>query len=540
VSAVLRRAGPERLAAGTLTGILALALLFAGPGPADAPAHLYRAMLVRQDVVIWDNFWFGGQYPLASYSPLYYLPAAVVGNLPLVLAATVASTILFSSIARREWGDAAIWPGRAFAVLAAAPMFTGLYAYSVGFALVLAALAAAQRGRRGLAVLLSAATLGVSPLAFGFLVLLLTAFAVGRRVPSRRLLSIALPLGGLVLAQIGLMSVFHSGGQYPFHAVNLVGVLGVCVSGALLARHVPGGRPIVALYVLWAAGSVLLFAVPTPLGDNWTRLSAFVFPISLLAAVLSHWRPRWLALVAVGGALAYNVAPYALLVPLRLDTRAQTTSFWAPALRFLAKHETPDNRIEVVPTTTHWEAYLFPRSGYAIARGWYEQLDMTTNEVLYDTPLTAEAYRSWLRRRGVRYVVLPHTTLDAVAMPEGRLVGSGAAGLQVAFRSATVTIYELERATPILTGPSRAFVRSFGHTKISGWVASPGRYLLRVRYVPYYRVRPAGCIRETTAGDEAWLVLPKAGRFVVDVPQSPSSLWRRVLYGAAQCSATAP
>jgi hypothetical protein len=538
VSAVLRRAGPERLAAGTLTGILALALLLAGPGPADAPAHLYRAMLVRQDAVVWDNFWFGGQYPLASYSPLYYLPAAVVGNLPLVLVATIASTLLFTSIARREWGDAAIWPGRAFAVLAAAPMFTGLYAYSVGFALFLAALAAAQRGRRALTVLLSAATLGVSPLAFGFLVLLLTAFAVGRRMPSRRVLSLALPLGGLVLAQIGLMMIFRSGGLYPFHAVNLAAVLGVCASGAMLARRVPGGRPLVALYALWATGSVLLFAVPTPLGDNWTRLSAFVFPISLLTAVLSHWQPRWLALVAVGGALAYNVAPYALLVPLRLDTRAQSTSFWAPALRFLAVHETPDNRIEVVPTTTHWESYLFPRSGYAIARGWYEQLDIATNEVLYDTPLSPEAYRSWLRRRGVRYVVLPHTTLDSVAVSEGRLVRSGAAGLTVAFRSSTVTIYELGRATPILTGPSRAFVRSFGHTKISGWVESPGRYLLRVRYVPYYRVRPAGCIRRTSADDQAWLVLPKAGRFVVDVPQSPFSIWRGVFDGAAPCGAS--
>lgn len=531
----LRRPRAETLASATLTGLIALALLLAGPGPADAPAHLYRAMLVRHDAFLWDNFWFGGQYPLVSYSLLYYLPAAVVGNVPLVLGATVASTILFAVIARREWGDAATWPARAFAVLAAAPMFTGLYAYSVGFAIALGALAAMQRGRRVLAVLLGAATLSVSPLAFGFLVLLLTAFALGRRTPLRTIVAIGLPLVVFALIQLGLMSVFRSGGLYPFHAINLAGLLIVCASGALFARGVPGGRPIVALYGLWAAGSLLLFVVPTPFGDNWTRLSAFVFPVSLLTAILSRWQPRWLAALAVSAALAYNVVPYALLVPLRLDTRAQKASFWAPALMFLQQNATPDNRIEVVPTATHWESYLFPRNGYAIARGWYQQLDMTENAALYGKELTPAAYRTWLRRRGVRYVVLARTRLDSVAAPEGRLLRSGAARLAVVMSAPTVVIYELRPATPILTGPALARIRTFEHTKIVGWVRSPGRYLLRARYVPYYRVRPFGCVRKASSGDQSWLILPRAGRFVVDVPQSPTSIWSRAVHGAAAC-----
>lgn len=132
----------DALVSATLTAVVSSILLIAGPGPADAPAHLYRALLVRDGALVWDNLWFAGQYPLASYSLLYYLPAAVVGNLPLVLGAAIASTLLFSTVARREFGDAALWPSRAFAVLAAAPMFTGLYAYSVGFAFMLAALAA--------------------------------------------------------------------------------------------------------------------------------------------------------------------------------------------------------------------------------------------------------------------------------------------------------------------------------------------------------------------------------------------------------------
>ena len=116
----------ELVLGAALTAAIAGLVLAVGPAPGDAPVHLYRTFLVRDGALVWDNFWYAGTYPLASYSLLYYLPAALVGNLPLVFAAAVASTVLFSSIALREWGRAAVWPARAFGVLAAAPLFTGL------------------------------------------------------------------------------------------------------------------------------------------------------------------------------------------------------------------------------------------------------------------------------------------------------------------------------------------------------------------------------------------------------------------------------
>ena len=524
----------DALVSATVTAVVSSILLAAGPGPADAPAHLYRALLVRDGALVWDNLWFAGQYPLASYSLLYYLPAAVVGNLPLVLGAAIASTLLFSTVARREFGDAALWPSRAFAVLAAAPMFTGLYAYSVGFAFMLAALAALQRGRRGTTVILAAVTLGASPLAFGFLVLVLVSFALSRRVSPRAAAVVGIPVVALAGLQFAVTRVFRSDGMYPFHTVNLVGLLAVCTAGGLLAARTPRGRPIVLLFTLWAAGSVMLFLIPTPFGDNWTRMSAFVFPVALLTASLARWQPRWLSILAVSGALAYNIAPYALLVPLRLDTRAQTETFWAPALTFLRANRSPDYRIEIVPTASHWESYLFPRDGYAIARGWYQQLDMTSNGVLYESGLTAAGYRRWLRGRGVRYVVLPRTRLDTVAAREGQLLSGGASGLDLVLRAPTLDVFELRQPTPILTGPPGARVRALGHTRLIGSVQTPGRYLLRVRYVPYYRVRPAGCIGEAPAG-LSWLVVPQAGRFVVDVPQSLGSLWHGATRDARTC-----
>src|SRR5262249_46136775 len=159
------------------------------------------------------------------------------GNLPLVLAGAVASTVLFSAIAAREWGAAALWPARLFAVFAAAPLFTGLYSYSLGLAALLGTVFAVQRRRPWLALLLAAATLGFSPLAFGFLGLVLFSIFLARR----RLSAPAAILGAGMLAlagfEVSVVRAFPSGGAYPFHLVNLAGVVAVSVLGALLARR---------------------------------------------------------------------------------------------------------------------------------------------------------------------------------------------------------------------------------------------------------------------------------------------------------------
>jgi uncharacterized membrane protein len=66
VSAVTARA--EALRAALLALAAALAIVLLAPPGGDSAAHLYRTMLVRDGVAVWDNLWYGGQYPLASYS----------------------------------------------------------------------------------------------------------------------------------------------------------------------------------------------------------------------------------------------------------------------------------------------------------------------------------------------------------------------------------------------------------------------------------------------------------------------------------------
>jgi hypothetical protein len=532
----------ELVIGAALTAAFAVIVHLVGPAPGDAPAHLYRTFLVRDGALVWDNFWYSGTYPLASYSLLYYLPASLVGNIPLVFFAAVASTVLFASIAQRQWGAAAVWPSRVFGVLAAAPMFTGLYAYSLGFTAMLATLKLLQLRRLWLAVLLAALTVGFSPLAFAFLCLIVGAYAVSRGHITRRHLWFGVGLAAAAGIEVLALVLFPgaSGGVYPFHWIDFVAVLGVSALGVLVARRARGaGRPLVAFFALWGLGSVVIYIVPSPLGDNWTRLSAFIFPIMLLTASLVGFRPRRLVVLALATAFAYNFVPYALLVPSRLGNDTQQASFWRPAIRYLRKHDTqPGFRVEVVPTAEHWEAYWIPKAGFPLARGWYRQLDVVDNPALYANHLDAAGYRHWLRSDAVRYVLLSTTAaLDWEGGPqEARIVRSADSGLRVVFRSPNWTIYELRHATPLLTGPASPVVTSFGHTAIRGQVFAPGRYLMRTHYSPYLRLNGSGCV--SPGPDKmTYLDLTRSQRFALSVPGTPDGLVRELFNGTeATCS----
>ena len=109
----------------------------------------------------------------------------------------------------------------------------------------------------------------------------------------------------------------------------------------------------------------------------------------VLTAALARFRPRVLVAVALVGALAYNITPYLLLIPYRLDGRPATARFWQPAIDYVKTHSAPGFRVEVVPTAAHWESYWIPRAGIALARGFYRQTDIVDNPIFYTGPLEA-------------------------------------------------------------------------------------------------------------------------------------------------------
>jgi hypothetical protein len=523
-SGLLRGERREILLGAALTAVVAAVLLVWGPAPGDAPVHLYRTFLVRDGAFVWDNFWYSGNYPLASYSLLYYLPAAVFGNLPIVVVAAVASTMLFGSISLRQWGDTARWPTRAFGVLAAAPVFTGLFSYSLGFATMLGALRALQAQRTALTILLVALTLGFSPLAFAFLLLFLLAVAFTRRV-TRRSVFLAVAVVAVAGVELAVLAAFPSKGVYPFHPLDFFVLQGVCLCGALLAWRGRAGAPLVAFFAFWGLAGLVAYVVPTPVGGNLDRLSAFVFPIMLLTAGLAGFRPRGLAVLALAGALAYNLTPYLLLVPYRLDSRPASARFWRSPIDFLRMHSGPGFRVEVVPTAAHWESYWLPRAGLPLARGWYRQLDMVDNPILYAKRLRPAAYRRWLRSVAVKYVVVPGTVLDPDgAAREARLVGSRSSGLVLAYRAKNWAIYRLPRATPLLTGPGAAVITSFGHEEIAGRVSAAGTYFLRAHYSGYFKLHGRGCLKPGP-GSMTDVVLRQPGSFRVTIAASPDAVF---------------
>jgi hypothetical protein len=525
----IRGARGEPVLAALLAAAGAAALVLAAPPGTDAPAHLYRTVLVRQGVHVWDNLWFAGQYPLASYSLLYYFPAALVGNERLVFGAVILSAVLFALLVTHEWGEAGRWPARVFALLAIGPLFTGSYAYAVGLTALLATLVAAQRGYTWLAVVLGALTLGFSPLAFVFLCIVLLATALGRRCVTRR--TVILGSGLLVAAavEVAALAVFPSASRYPFRALELAAVLTTCALGAALAWKAPRGQTLVAFFGLWAFVSVVGFLVPSPFGENLTRLRLLAFPLMLLTAAVARFRPRVIAFAALAFALGYNAVPYAADMS-RVDSRTPDRTFWAPALGFLRAHADPNYRIEVVPTVHHWESYWVPRAGFALARGWFRQLDLAENAVLYDDELSPSAYRSWLRGMGIRYVLLANAKLDTQgAAREAVLLRSGRSGLVRVFQTPDWRIYELKPAVPLLTGRAPAKITALDHERVAGWTAGRGGYRLRVNYTRYWRVaRGMVCLGPTADGmTSVWAARP--GPFVLVLKEQPLGLVTRAI-----------
>ncbi len=91
-------------------------------------------------------------------------------------------------------------------------------------------------------------------------------------------------------------------------------------------------------------------------------------------------------------------------------------------------------------------------------RGWYRQSDFPQNELLYDSNLGGKAYRAWLRKMAVRYVLLTDAPADYSSRREAALLRSGKSGLVPVKYLQHMTVYELPDATPLVTGPGGATV----------------------------------------------------------------------------------
>jgi len=470
-------------AAATLAALLA----WLGPPGTDLAAHAYqRTVFLEHGFTLWNNFWYAGRYSFISYSVLYYPLAALLGIRLLAVATIAAAALAFAVVLGREFGPAARWSSRTFAVVWAGIVLSAAFPFALGVAFALVALWAVQARRLWRFALTAALTLAASPLAFLLLTLVLGGIALGRR-PNRHVLTSA----GLAIAVIGtagvlLQRAFPGGGRYPFPVLELLGALAFCAIGLAITWTVERARVLRWIFVVYAAACVAAFIVPSELGGNIARLRFAALPIGVLLLTLRQWRPRSVGVVALGLALSWNLSPLvASYASGRADAAAEP-SYWAPAIGYLKQRLTSSYRVEAVATAGHWEAVYLPRAGIPIARGWFRQDDFPQNRVLYGR-LASDTYVRWLRRLGTRYVVLTSAAPDYSARAEAALLRSGRSGLHAVLRTAQLTIYSVPSPRPLVTGPAPARVLTLSQENIRLALTRPGSYRLAIRYSPYWQ-----------------------------------------------------
>jgi hypothetical protein len=493
----LRRPTPlvrEALLAGFAAASLAALLLWAGPPGNDLAAHVYqRALFLKHGYVLWNNFWYAGRYSFVTYSLLYYPLSALLGIKVLALASIAAAALAFAIVIGREWGPAARWSSRTFAVIWAATVLSAAFPFALGFAFGLLALSSLQSGKRVAFAALAVLALAASPLAFFFLVVVLVGVALAHRPTPQTLLVPAIVVLSGVALELALKRLFPGSGRFPFRVNQLVPGVLFCSLGALMTCAQRRARPLMGLFLAYLVACVVFFVVPLDLGSNVERLRYAAIPLALLAVSVVGWRPIAIALPLLAVAAVWNVQPLIANYRHAAADPAGEVQYWQPAISFLRTHSTAAYRVEIVDTVEHWPAAYFPEAGIPIVRGWYRQNDFPANELLYDEQVGPRAYQEWLRSLGVRYVVLAAAPADYSARAEAALLRSGASGLLPVFRTGTLTVYELRDATPVISGRSWAEVRATSETKLFIQVGAAGRYRVAVRYSPYWRASH-GCV----------------------------------------------
>ena len=493
LSVRLTKASPlarEAVLSAAVAATAASLLVWLGPPGADLAEHAYQRTLFLQDgFTLWNNFWYAGRYSFVTYSVLYYPVAALLGIRLLAVATVSTAALAFAVVVGRQWGPAARWSSRTFAVVWAGIVLSAAFPFALGAAFALLAVWTLQAKRHWQFAVLVALTLAASPLAFLLLTLLLAGAGVARWRERSALLAPAVILVGFGAVEVFLWRLFP-GGRYPFSIQELGAALIFCVLGAALTWRVERAKPLLCLFLIYLGACIGAYLIPSALGENVARLRYAAVPVAVLLLSLRRWRPLPVCLAALGLAISWNVTPIAFQYLKGRDDPAASPAYWQPAITYLHAHLTPAYRVEAVDTVGHWPAVYLAEAQIPLARGGFRQDDFPLNKVLYED-LGSPAYLSWLRGLGVRYVVLTNAPSDYSAQGEAALLRSGRSGLRAVFRSANFRVFAVPRPHAILTGPAPSSVLSMSATSVRIRLVTAGVYRLAVRYSPYWHVEGA-------------------------------------------------
>jgi hypothetical protein len=495
---------PALREAALCTGIAATTaslLVWFGPRGGDLAAHEYQLRLfLHHGLTLWDNFWYAGRYAYVDYSVLYYPLAAVFGiGLLAVLTVALAAGV-FARVLEREWGPAARWAGRSFALLWPGVILAAELPLALGVVFALLCLLALQAGRRWIGAALILLTLASSPVAFVLLAVVLAGIAAGRR-PGLRLRTIAVPAGAVALAAAAELLTLHLFpiGTLSFPAGEAVQAATFCIVLLALTWRLERARFLRGVLAVYLLAVVAIYVIPTGLGHDIARVRLVALPIALLVAALRRWRPLPPVLVAVALAAAWNVFPLASSWASSTADRSSNPAVWPAPVSYLQTHLRTGYRVEAVDTVDHWPALYLARANIPLARGWFRQDDHPIAALLYRPHYTPAEYVAWLHRLGVAYVVLTNAPPDHSSRREARLVRSGRAGLRQVFARRGISIYAVPRPQPIVTGPGRPEVLALRESRLRVRVARGGTYRVAVRWSPYWHAS-TGCLTPAPGG----------------------------------------
>jgi hypothetical protein len=484
------------LSAGAVAAVLAVVVLLSPPTGTDLAAQVARADFWSGfGAATYDLRWYGGVHP-GAYSVLAPPLMATIGVRLAGALAAVAGAMALAALLVRAGAPRPRFGAAWGAVALVANLVSGRVTFGLGTAVGLAALLALPRrfpaatSRVLAAGLLAAVTTLLSPVAGLFVGLAGLALAgTGRRREGAALvIGAAVPL-------LAVQAAFPDGGLMPFAwRVAWPAMLAGLVVALLVPRS---GRAVRLGALLYAAGVLAAFLLPTALGSNAERLG-LLFAGPVLAAT-ARW-PR-LVLVPVLALTAYWQA-----MPARTDLRyaddpASHSSYSAGLVAELHRVHAETGRVEIVPQRNHWESATVARE-FPLARGWERQVDLARNPLFYAGRLSPAAYRSWLADRAVGYVALADVRLDWAAPAEAALLDAGQPWLEPVWNDAHWRLWRVRDATPLVAAPAR--VTAAGADSLSIDVPTAGSVRVLVRWSPWLTVREAaGCLRR----DGSWVRL---------------------------------
>ncbi|MBQ0911578.1 hypothetical protein [Streptomyces sp. RM99] len=460
-------------------------------------------------------FWYSGTHT-ANYSVISPYLMALFGVRTVTAVSGLAASWLAAVLVVRTGVRGPGWVALLASLALWCNVASGRTTFALGLAFALAACVPLVRERR-LAVAAGYAALATmaSPVAGLYLAVVGAGFLLVR--DRGRALVLLVPPAAVV----GLTTLlFPFAGEQPMPAGRIWPpvVLGLAVT-ALAPRDWRVARWSGAVY---AAGTVLTYVVPSAVGTNVERFAEYFAPPVLLAALLGADRARRVVRGLLAVVLVFSVG---WTVKKTADDLTEYTVVpaWATetdgVVRALEGLGADRTRVEVVPARDHREAAALAPHVH-LARGWNRQLDVERGRLFYDGTFSPAAYRDWLDRWAVGFVVLPSAKPDGPAEAEAALVRDPdlrPGWLEPVWQDEHWRIFRVRDAVPLVSEPGTVVAATGAELVLR--VDRPGSMTVRVAWSPWLRT-DGGCLARD--GEFTRLTVEAPGEYRLSSRYGPS------------------